>query len=187
VRAPSKKTSLNSAAPVIWRIGRIVMPGWMQGHQQQHQPAVAHASRVAAGEHEDPVRLLGPGGPDLLAVDHPPVCGFIQPRARLHVGQVRAGVGLRIALRPVLGAGADAGQEALLLLGGAEFDQRRREQRLADVADAPRAAERARTPRGRSTCCAAAAPRAMASPGQPMPTQPPAASSCSQRLASAAS
>ncbi len=28
VRAPSKNTSLNSAVPVIWRIGRISMPGW---------------------------------------------------------------------------------------------------------------------------------------------------------------
>ncbi len=31
VRAPSKKTSLNSEVPVSWVIGRISTPGWSSG------------------------------------------------------------------------------------------------------------------------------------------------------------
>ena len=31
VRASSKKTSLNSAVPVIWTSGRTVTPGWCIG------------------------------------------------------------------------------------------------------------------------------------------------------------
>ena len=54
------------------------------------------------------------------------------------VGEVGAGAGLAVALAPQLLAGDDRRQEPLLLLGRAEGDDRRAEQRLADVADPAR-------------------------------------------------
>ena len=51
------------------------------------------------------------------------------------VGQVAAGAGLGVALAPQLGDVEDLRQEPLLLLGGAEGDQRRPEQLLAEVVD----------------------------------------------------
>ena len=51
------------------------------------------------------------------------------------VGEVGAGVGLGVALRPELLDGQDPGQEAPLLLLGAERDQGRAEQLLAEVVD----------------------------------------------------
>ena len=38
MRAPSKNTSLNSAVPVIWRIGRISIPGWSIGTSRYDRP-----------------------------------------------------------------------------------------------------------------------------------------------------
>ena len=38
VRAPSKKVSLNSASPLICRIGRIVIPGWSIGMRRKVRP-----------------------------------------------------------------------------------------------------------------------------------------------------
>ncbi len=34
VRAPSRKTSLNSEVPVTWTIGRSSMPGWSIGQSR---------------------------------------------------------------------------------------------------------------------------------------------------------
>ena len=39
VQAPSKNTSLNSASPVIWRIGRISTPGWSSGTSRKLSPS----------------------------------------------------------------------------------------------------------------------------------------------------
>src|SRR5690606_6549197 len=65
--------------------------------------------------------------------DHPRAA--LEARARLHVGEVRAGVGLRVALAPDLLAAQDRRQEATLLGVAPERDQRRPEQPLADVAE----------------------------------------------------
>src|SRR3546814_4360196 len=64
----------------------------------------------------------------------------LQFGARLHIGQIGAGVRLRIALCPILTTGDDLGQKALLLRVAAERDQRRTDQTLADVPHASRAA-----------------------------------------------
>ena len=69
-------------------------------------------------------------------VDHP--LAVDELGAGLDVGEVGPGARLAVALAPQLGAGDDPGQEALPLLVGAERDQGRAEQRLADVADAAR-------------------------------------------------
>ena len=44
-RAPSKKTSLNSAVPVTCRIGRISMPSWSIGTRKKLMPLCLGASR----------------------------------------------------------------------------------------------------------------------------------------------
>ncbi len=66
--------------------------------------------------------------------EHPLVA--VEVRARLHVGEIRAGVRLRVALAPDLLARDDRRQEAPLLLVGAEGDDGRAEQSLADVTEA---------------------------------------------------
>ncbi|MCY1242335.1 hypothetical protein D9M72_552890 [compost metagenome] len=79
-------------------------------------------------------------GPHLLAADQPAAAGGVADRARAHIGQVRARAGLRIALAPERGAVADAGQQARLLVRGAEGDQGRADQPFTDMAHAARAA-----------------------------------------------
>src|SRR5262249_14928803 len=51
------------------------------------------------------------------------------------IGEIAAGAGLRISLAPQLGDIKDARQEALLLLGRSECDQRWTEQLFAEVVD----------------------------------------------------
>ena len=60
----------------------------------------------------------------------------VEARLGGDVGEVGAGAGLGVALAPQLLDGHDLRQEALLLLLGAERDQRRAEQLLAEVVDA---------------------------------------------------
>ncbi len=43
-RAPSKTTSVNTAEPVIWRIGRISTPGWRIGTRMYESPLCFAAS-----------------------------------------------------------------------------------------------------------------------------------------------
>ena len=79
---------------------------------------------------------LGVGGPDLLARDDPVVA--VEDRLGLDVGEVRAGVGLGVALAPQLGPPPDGVEEAVLLLVGAVGDQGRAQQALAHHVDAGR-------------------------------------------------
>ena len=44
VRASVKNTSLNSAVPVIWVIGRISTPGWSTGHSRKLIPSCFFAA-----------------------------------------------------------------------------------------------------------------------------------------------
>ena len=88
---------------------------------------------VGAADHEAPVGPGGQRGPHLLAVDDPLVA--VEVGLGLHVGQVGAGVGLGVALAPAARRREDAGQEAVLLLVGAEGDEGRPEQALAHEAD----------------------------------------------------
>ena len=114
--------------------------GLVERHEQEDQPLVSLRAGFAARQHEHPLRLVGERGPHLLPVDDPVAAGFILARLGLHVAEVGAGVGFGVALAPVLGAGDDAGQEALFLLFAAEGDQGRPDQGFAEVADAAGAA-----------------------------------------------
>ena len=95
------------------------------------------------------------------------------------VGEVGAGAGLGVALAPELVDGEDPRQEALLLLRGAERDQRRAEQLLAEVVDPAGASARAYSS-WKITCCTSGSPRPPCSSGQPMQVQPAAARCRSQ-------
>ena len=87
--------------------------------------------RIGADQAEDPVGLVGIAGPDLLAVDQPMVALVLA--LGLQRGEVGAGAGLGIALAPADLAARDLGQEVLLLLLGAIFEQRRAEHRDAEA------------------------------------------------------
>ena len=139
VRASEKNTSLNSAVPVIWVIGRSSTPGWSIGQRMKLIPSCFLVPvGVGAAHHEDPVGDVAEAGPHLLAVDDPLVA--VEHGRGLHVGEVGAGVGLAEPLAPVLVGAQDRREEALLLLVGAEHHQRRPEQLLAEEAGAARPA-----------------------------------------------
>ena len=103
-------------------------------HEQVRDALVLGRLTVRAGQHEAPVGPVGLRRPHLLALDRPAAVDELGPG--LDVGEVRAGAGLAVALAPELGAGDDPRQEAGPLRVGAELDEGRAEQRLADVADA---------------------------------------------------
>lgn len=107
----------------------------VQRHQQIRQAGVALGALLGAGHHEAPLRQVRERRPHLLAIDVPLLTLAVELGGSGHVGQVAAGAGLRISLAPQLGDVEDARQEALLLLGCSERDQRRPEQFLAEVVD----------------------------------------------------
>ena len=134
MRAPEKKTSLNSEPPVICSIGRISMPSWSIGISRNDSPwwrddpgsvrAMTKIQSDSWAPRSTPSGRRRPTRPRL--VEHGAGAGR---------GEVGAGAGLGVALAPQLVDRPDPGQEALLLLVGAELDQRRAEQLLAEVVD----------------------------------------------------
>jgi len=82
----SKNTSLKSASPVRLRIGRTSTPGWSSGTSSMLMPRCGAGGRVRPGQHEHPVRPVGPRGPELLPVEHPAVAVRLGPQRQ--AGQV---------------------------------------------------------------------------------------------------
>ncbi len=105
----------------------------VERHQQEGESVVARRAGLGAGDDEDPVGLLRPRRPHLLAVDDP--FAIVEDSLGADGGEVGAGAGLGVALAPLLVDLEDLGEEACLLLVGAELDQRRAEQLLAEVVD----------------------------------------------------
>ena len=88
--------------------------------------------------HEAPLRPVRQRGPHLLAVDHPVSIAVGEPVETAVVATLARslpGARLGVALAPQLGDVRIARKEPLLLRGGAERDQRRAEQFLAEVVD----------------------------------------------------
>ncbi|GCC45919.1 hypothetical protein chiPu_0030186, partial [Chiloscyllium punctatum] len=110
------------------RFGRHALRGHVE--QDEADAVVLLGRRIGAHQAEDPVGIVGVGGPDLLAVDD--VVVTVADRAGLQRGEVRAGVRLGIALAPADQARGDLRQMLLLLLLGAVFQQRRPEHRDAE-------------------------------------------------------
>ena len=92
--------------------------------------------RVGAAHHKAPVGILGQRSPNLLAVDHPSIA--VEHRLGAHIGQIRPGIGLGIALAPELLARQDRRHKPLLLLRRAVGNQRRPQQRDPHVGKPPR-------------------------------------------------
>src|SRR5690606_41955476 len=88
-----------------------------QVHDELAEALMAFAVAGAA-QHDAPVVAVRSGGPDLGAVQQPSAVGAARPRPDRR--PVAAGVGLARPNGEGALAAADAGQEALLLLLGAE-------------------------------------------------------------------
>jgi hypothetical protein len=87
-------------------------------------------SAAGAGEQDRVCCQLGPAGPDLLALDAPPAVHLGGGGAQR--GQLRARLRLGEQLAPDLLAGEDRSKVPLLLVGGAELDDRGPGEVLAD-------------------------------------------------------
>ena len=125
-RTSSRKTSQNSAWPVISRIGRTSMPGRSIGITNAVMPACrstvgsVRASSVPMSAHCASVLQI------FWPVTSQPSPSRLGPGAERR--QVAAGVGLAEQLAPDVLAGADPRQQLLLLRLGAELEQRVRRQ-----------------------------------------------------------
>ena len=141
----SKKTSLNSASPEIWRRPRTVTPGGVHRHDEHRQALVLGHVGVGAREQQPVGGELGVGRPHLLA-GQPPAAVVLQARAGLHGREVRAGGGLGEQLAPDLVAVQHRPEVARLLLVGAVGDDRRAEHADADRVEDAGHFRRARSP-----------------------------------------
>src|SRR5690606_36471660 len=101
--------------------------------EEEADPAMLGRGRIGADQAEDPVRLVGIGGPDLLAVDQPVIALVLGPGAQ--AGEVGAGIGRAIALAPADLAARDRRQVMALLRLGAIFEQGRAEHRDAEAVE----------------------------------------------------
>ncbi len=134
----SKKISAKPGRPSSCGIGRTVIPGLRQRHENKGETVMPLRLRIGAEHTETPVRPDRTGRPGLLAVDD--VLVAFQPRGgadRRHVG---TGIGLGPALRPDFLAGGHLRQDARFLLIGAVFHQRGAEQEDAVLVDPQRRA-----------------------------------------------
>ena len=131
-RTLEKNISLKPESPDIILSGRTVMPGDLHVDQQAGDALVLGRRRIGAHDQQAQVGDVGVAGPDLLAVDDEVVA--VAHALGFERGQVAAGVRLGEALAPDFVAREDAGQVAFLLLFGADGDDRRPDQSLADRA-----------------------------------------------------
>ncbi len=127
----SKKTSLNSASPEIWRRPRMVTPGRVHVDDEHRQALVLGHVGVGARQQQAVGGELRVGRPHLLAVQRPGAV-VVAPGPRLDAGQVGAGGRLGEQLAPDLVAVQHRPQVARLLLVAAVRDDRRPEHAHAD-------------------------------------------------------
>ena len=115
MRTSVKKTSLNSASPVIWKSGRTSTPGRLHVDEEGRHPLVLGHVGVGARHDEPERRDVRQRRPHLLPVEHPLVAVTLGPGRQ--PGHVRAGARLAEQLAPDLLAREEGAQVALLLLG----------------------------------------------------------------------
>ena len=183
----SRKTSLNSLSPVIWRSGRTSTPFAVIGIASIEIPVVRR--RVGVGAH----RARCPSSakrrvrrPHLLTghdVDAAALLG-----ARREAGEVAARVGLAEQLAPDVVAGEDPRHPPPALLLGAVRHQRRPDEADAGASEERRRAARGRAPRCRSRPASATRPARRTRPASGCrPTVRRAAFAATPRSASASS
>ena len=146
-RTSVKKISLNSFSPVIVTSGRTSTPGQRHVDEQARDAAVLRRLGIGAHEQLAPVGEVAERVPRLLAVDHEVVA--VEHRAALQRREVGARVRLGEALAPDVVAAQHAGQELLLLLVGAELDDRGRDVREPERVQRARRAASGASPRRR--------------------------------------
>src|SRR5690242_15432565 len=95
---------------------------------------------VAAKEAEHEVAEGAPRAPRLLPAQTKPAACIVTHRRALDGGEIATRVGFRPPLGPQIVARRHARQDAILLLFGAEFEERRCEQENPVLCDALRAA-----------------------------------------------
>ena len=123
MRTSVKKTSLNSASPVIWRSGRTSTPGRVHVDDEVGEALVLLGLGVGAGQQHPEARRVGEGRPHLLAVEDPLVAVAHGPGGQ--AGHVGSGARLGEQLAPDLLAGEQRAQIALpLVLGSRGQDGR---------------------------------------------------------------
>ena len=115
IRTSVKKTSLNSASPVIWKSGRTSTPGAFMSTRNAVIPLCLGDVGIRPGHDEPERRDVGQRGPDLLPVEHPLLAVALGPGRQ--PGDVGPGAGLAEELAPDLLVGEEGPEVALLLLG----------------------------------------------------------------------
>jgi len=108
----------------------------VEGHQEVGEAAVPLRVGVAAEQTEEVGAEGAPGGPGLLPREAPTAGGVVARGPALDARQVAAGVGFGPALAPQVLGGGHAGQDPVLLLGGAELEHGRGEQEDPVLGDA---------------------------------------------------
>ena len=143
MRTSVKKTSLNSASPVIWKSGRTSTPGACMSTRKAVIPLCLGTSGLVRATMQPERGDVGQRRPHLLAVEHPLVAVALGPGRQ--AGHVGAGAGLAEELAPDLLVREERPQVALLLLGRAVGDDGGRAHAVADrVAHAGRPVHRRR-------------------------------------------
>ena len=104
----------------------------VQRHQKRADASTARP-RLRHGEHDGDVGRLGVRDPDLPAVEH--VSELVEPRRRVLVGRVGAGLLLRERKGAERLARREAAQPGVLLLVGSEGGDRLRDERRVDAGD----------------------------------------------------
>ena len=103
--------------------------GLMHGEEHEADALVLGHVRIRAHQAENPVGVVGAGGPDLLAIDDEVIAVVFGASAQRR--QIRAGTRFRIALAPPHFAASDFRQVAGLLFVGAVFQKRGADHRRA--------------------------------------------------------
>ena len=133
-KTSSRRTSLNSASPVIWTRGRTSTPSACMSTTRQEIPCCRlGASGSLRARHRAPVGELGIRGPHLVAGDPEPAGHRTGPGGQR--GQVASGFRLAEQLTPELLGPEDGRQPALLLVRGAVGEEGGTDQIDPDAAD----------------------------------------------------
>ncbi len=99
-----------------------VHPGLRHVEHEVRQPLVLRYVPVRARQQQPPLRVMGAGGPHLLAVDDP--VAPVEVRSGGRAGQVGSAARLAEQLAPRVLAGEDAAQELFLVQLAAVLEQR---------------------------------------------------------------
>ena len=157
----SKNTSAKPSSPSSRSTGRTVTPGVERSTRKYVRPWCRSAVGIAAEQTEEMRAERAARRPRLLTRQPPAAGRVVARRLRLDAREVAARVRLRPPLAPGLFAGCHLREDAVLLLRGAELEDRRREQEDAVLRHALRRTGARSTPPRRSATPTARVPAAV--------------------------